>query len=77
MGTTSIIKSIEFGNRVYTCLRNIPGALLIMRHEMATKKNLIINTCQTIRLPEGEYHIREFTQYKKEVRRTWDIQKMS
>ena len=73
--TTGILKSIEFCDILYKRIKLCPidsPEYEIYRHNLKMYQGYL-NQC--IRTAKKEYHVKEFTKYKNDIRKTWDTLK--
>ena len=73
--TTGLIKSIEFRDKLYKRLKSCPqdsSEHNRMEYNLKTYNGYLK---QCIRTAKREYYVHEFTKYKNDIRKTWDILK--
>ena len=73
--TTGLIKSIEFRDKLYKRLKSCPQDSPEhnrMEYNLKTYNGYLK---QCIRTAKREYYVHEFTKYKNDIRKTWDILK--
>ena len=73
--TTGLIKSIEFRDKLYKRLKSCPqdsSEHNRMEYNLKTYNGYLK---QCIRTAKREYYVHEFTKYKNDTRKTWDILK--